>query len=108
MEAESRRGNPARLLLHEHQLRGDPPQAYFKYPMDRAAVEAEFDLGDRVRPVGTPGQGLSGYRDVVTDCFAYDGHGTRGWWARRRLADWWAEWQVNARPRRRLGNGDGG
>lgn len=52
VRAEQRRGNRARILIHEFQLRGDPPEVYFRYPMDREALAVEFYFGSRVVEVG--------------------------------------------------------
>lgn len=102
VRAEQRRGNRARILVHESQLRGDPPRVHFKYPMDREALAVEFDFGSRVVEVGGPDTTLTGLGDARTGCRAYDGHGRRGWWARRLTADWWREWDAAPRPRVRL------
>ena len=103
VDAERRRGNPARLVVHDYQgLRGDPPSGHLKYPMDREAVLAEFDLGDRFRWVGSERDGLSGLRDEALDICLYDGRGARGWFGRRALARWWREWQQGPGRRRPL------
>lgn len=102
MDAERRRGNPVRAYLYDSQgLRGDKPHGYMRYPMDRRALELEFDFEDRLVWVDE-----SAKRSILLDrssgYFLYEGRQVRGWWARHRLATWWRDWERNPRPRRRV------
>lgn len=102
MHAERQRGNPVRAYLYDWQgLHGDTPQGYMRYPMDRRALELEFDFKDRLIWVDKPGT-ASHLLDRVTGYYLYDGEQDRGWWARHRLATWWREWERNPRPLRRV------
>ena len=102
LDAERHRGNHAHEYLYDWQgLRGDPPHANMRYPMDRRALEQEFDFGDRLVWVDEPGK-LSYLLDNVTDYYLYDGNEVRGRLARRRLAAWWREWNRHPRPCRRV------
>jgi hypothetical protein len=69
--------------------------------MDREALVAEFDIGDRLMWVERAGK-RPFLLDRRTDYYLYDGTEPRGWWARRAQAAWWREWERNLRPRARL------
>lgn len=98
VEAERRRGNEARLFTEERQLRGDVPMALCHHPMDREAIEAEFELGARFewRPA-TAGPWM--LMDLRTWLSVVDGSHEPGWRARRRREAWWREWNDAPRPR---------
>lgn len=101
IEAERRRGNEVRLFTEERQLRGHLPYGLTHHPMDREAIEAEFDLGGDFewRPA-TAGPRM--LMDVRSGMYVLDGSHPPGWLARRRRATWWKEWNDAARPRRPL------
>jgi hypothetical protein len=101
VEAERQRGNEVRLVTEERQLRGHRPYALCHHPMDRDAIEAEFELGRDFewRPA-TAGPWM--LMDLQTWMYVLDGSHRPGWRARRRRAAWWREWTEGSRPRRPL------
>ena len=80
MHAERHRGNPVRAYLSDWQgLHGDTPRGYMRYPMDRRALELEFDFEDRLIwvEVDKPGTARNGALTQVPaqiDLSGFDKH----------------------------------
>lgn len=100
IEAERRRGNSFTFLREERQHRELwLPTAVGRYPLDRAAIDAEFDLGDDVRwlPYG------AGKAMLITPTAQMQGGSlTRGPRAVLRGRSWWRTWEASAQLRQPL------
>lgn len=100
LEAERHRGNSFTYLREERQYRELwLPTARGRFPLDREAIDAEFDLGSDHGwlPYG-PGRAML----VGPEAQLIGGSQTRGPRAilRRRL--WWRSWRSSSRERRPL------
>jgi hypothetical protein len=98
MEAEHARGNGPMFNFREMESRGDPSSASFRFPLDRAAIEAEFSFAPHI--------GFNGDNAIVDwdrGVALGGGNGKPNFLDRAVHRRWWRRWNDNPRPRRMVG-----
>lgn len=104
LESEFARGNRGGLTKPEPR---DSRQGWgFRYQLDVAALNAEFEFADGVRAVGGPTDPGRIEFDASSGVLAFviAGSRRRSWWAARRRAAWWRAWRQHPTARRVVTN----